>query len=251
MPLGDGGVWDESNPQQSTLVNQGPLYETDFKIGVRKRLANEHIWPSTQTDVFSAGQHTYVSFQPQAATPIIPVVNGTTQSGILFTTSGVLQFENSAGTLTTLVASAGGVSIINATYSLTGSQGDLFIGSANGVVKVLPGSVDGDILVTHSNTADPTWSSPSILGIPLTLNNLRIQIGTGGLVSGGSHIDVSYTTNFAVAPTVVITPLWLTADTSDQNTGMLAVSSVTAVGFRVYNTDDLAKQFSYLAIGSK
>lgn len=85
----DGSAWTESEPTNSTLANEIDDVARDMKIGVRSRMANEHIWPASQTGTNNGGYHTVVSFQSQTATPSVSVVNGTTQAGVLFSSAGV------------------------------------------------------------------------------------------------------------------------------------------------------------------
>ena len=115
MAVGDGVVWAESLPDNSTLAHQIDDYNRDLRIGVRSRMAREHIWESSQTGTSEGGQHRYVTFQQQTAAPSLGVVGTvSTQVGALFVGSSgdgyPLCFENSAGTtfpIITAVSSAG------------------------------------------------------------------------------------------------------------------------------------------------
>lgn len=102
MPLGDGTQWDEANPQQSTEANTIDSYERDLRIGVRSRMANEHVWPSSQTGTSQAGQHIFISMPVQTSTPVLPLG----QSGLIFINTGsVLSFFD--GTNVTQIAAPG------------------------------------------------------------------------------------------------------------------------------------------------
>lgn len=204
MPTGDGAVWDESTPNDGTFVNQGDDHIRDVRKGVRARLALEHVWPTTQTGTADAGYHTYITFSPQTGVPTMPVVASTTQSGMFFMTAGHLMFQNSAGSVATLISSGKGLNVQNAVYSSTGTQGDMLIGSTGGVLKVLAASTDGMVLVTHTNTGDPTWlpvssvagvtildyAGATATGTPQGLNTLKIAFGAI-TVAGNSTTTVS------------------------------------------------------------
>lgn len=69
MAIGDGTQWDETNPQQSTLANTIDSYDRDLRVGVRLRMANEHVWPSIQTGSSQAGQHLFITLRAQTAAP--------------------------------------------------------------------------------------------------------------------------------------------------------------------------------------
>lgn len=252
MPLGDGSTWDEANPQQSTLANTIDSYNRDIRTGTRLRMANEHIWPSSQTGSSQAGQHVYISLQAQTAVPSMPVVASVTQAGMIFMSTGGLVFQNSAGTVVTLLSSgATGLNIGGGTYSATGTIGDLLIGTGTGTIRTLAASADGFILQSHTNTGNPTWIDPATLGYMISsTNNLRILFGSGA-VSGGSNAAVNFSTAFSTTPFVVVSPVWLPSPGSDENAGMVSAASIGASGFTVYNTDNTNKSYTYMAIGSK
>lgn len=86
MPY-DGSLWDENNPTNSTLANEIDDIARDIKIGTRSRMQNEHIWPAAETGTGEAGWHTTVSLQTRTATPSVPILNSTTQAGVIFSSS--------------------------------------------------------------------------------------------------------------------------------------------------------------------
>lgn len=83
MALGDGTQWDETNPQQSTEANTIDAYDRDLRIGTRLRMANEHVWPSSQTSSSQAGQHVFITFQAQTVVPTFT----SPQIGVLYADS--------------------------------------------------------------------------------------------------------------------------------------------------------------------
>lgn len=126
----DGSQWDEANPTNSTLANEIDDVARDIKIGVRSRMQNEHIWPAAETGTGEAGFHTTISLQTQTATPSIPVLNGTTQAGVVFASSGypgALLYNSNDGILRTVGYPTGvvlpfaGTSTMPGTYFCDGS----------------------------------------------------------------------------------------------------------------------------------
>lgn len=265
MALGDGSTWDESNPQQSTLANQIDSYQRDEKIGVRVRMAQEHIWPSSQTASAQAGQHVYISFQAQTATPSPVVVNSVTQLGILFGSAGNLQFVNSAGTVTTVVASAGGLYIANANYSNTGTYGDVLIGSAaSGLVQVLKGgtSAQYSVLVSNSNTADASFlaanSFANQLGVDVgdygtsastnTAKNFgSLKIRYGQITISGSSSQALSNLPFTSASSyrLIVCPY----DASGAYNEGPSVTQQSGSGATIYNNHSDSRTFNWIAIG--
>jgi len=185
MALGDGSVWDESNPQQSTFVNQGPLYETDFKVGVRSRMAQEHVWPSSQSATSLAGQHTYISLQGQTGTPVMPLVGTTTQAGMLYAnTNYALLYQNATGGVKTVINSAGSVNIVGASYSSTGTLGEMVVGTSGGTLVILtPATTQGMILISTTASPGVGWSNTAGFGVWAASN-----AGTNQATSDGFYI---------------------------------------------------------------
>lgn len=188
MPY-DGSQWDESNPTNSTLANEIDDVSRDMKIGVRSRMAQEHIWPSVQTGTSGGGYHSYISFQSLTATPAVPVVAATTQSGILFMSGGNLIFENSAGTLFTVISSGNVLNVAGAQYSATGTLGDVLVGTGTGLVRALAASAPGLALITNTNTAVPNWQAVLLLSQANTVSGLttfatNVNFGGNTLTAG-------------------------------------------------------------------
>lgn len=104
----DGTAWDEATPTNETIAHELDDIARDIKVGVRSRLAIEHVWPSSQAATSSAGYHAYISLKGRTAAPTLPVVAGTTQAGALWVgTNGALGFVHSSGGNIVLVSSAG------------------------------------------------------------------------------------------------------------------------------------------------
>ena len=105
MALGDGTVWAESLPDNSTLAHQIDDYDRDLRVGVRSRMAREHVWSSSQTATSEAGHHQFITFQQQTGAPSLSTA--LTQVGALYVGSSAasypLVFENSAGSTVTLL----------------------------------------------------------------------------------------------------------------------------------------------------
>ena len=111
MALGDGAVWNEAEPTNATVANQIDDYNRDLRVGIRSRMAREHIWPDSQTGTGQAGHHSIVSLQTQTAAPSYD----TSAAGVLYASSGGgLTFRTNTGTGvdTVLALPAGGGSTI-------------------------------------------------------------------------------------------------------------------------------------------
>jgi hypothetical protein len=110
MALGDGITWNEAAPDDSTLANQIDDYNRDLRLGIRKRMDNEHVWGASQTGTAESGHHRFITLQQQTATPSLVAASG--QVGCLFIGSSAdgfqLMYENSAGgTYAVYIATAG------------------------------------------------------------------------------------------------------------------------------------------------
>jgi len=250
----NGVVWNESIPTNSDLAAEIDDYMRDIKLAVRSRMALEHGWPSAQTGTNNAGFHTFITLSAQTGTPVLTYGGVTTQFGAIWASSGTksIMVTDSAGNNHVLLASGKGIGIVGAFYSSTGTQGDMLIGTSGGTIKVLAASAPGYVLVSNTSTADPTYVDPATFGYPISnTSNLRIQYGSGGTIGEGATGAVTYTTVFSVAPVVTITPNWNPSGAADESAGMMSISGVTTTGFNVHNTDNTAKSYSYIAIGSK
>lgn len=210
MAIGDGQNWDESNPQQSTLANTIDSYERDIRIGVRGRMANEHVWPSSQTGTSQAGQHTYISLQAQTGTPIMPLVASVTQAGMIFMTTGALVFQNSGAQLTTIVNSGKtSVNILGAQYSSTGTLGEMLIGTTGGTLTILPPGSSGSILIATTGGQGILWGSASGLGVWGSATAGPTQATSDGFyivsanVNGGNVLTFSLLTDNNATPSTV------------------------------------------------
>lgn len=169
MATGDGIVWNEALPDNSTVANQIDDYDRDLRVGVRSRMAREHIWPSSQTATNEGGHHNFVTLQAQTSAPTMA---GTTAGCLYVGASSAgypLIFLNSTGTGITLVNSAGALPIIT-----TGTQGSIPIcSSANpNALVLLAASEPGMVLHTNTGTGAPTWSK-------VDLSNSAEVTGTG------------------------------------------------------------------------
>jgi len=155
MATGDGIIWNESLPDNTTIANEIDDYDRDLRVGVRSRMALEHVWPSAHTGTSSGGRHTYITFQAQAAAPTMA---GTTAGGLYVTTevSPALIFVRSNGSAVTLVGTAGTIPIIAG-----GTQGAIPIcssASATTLTTLAPGT-SGQYLQSAGSTGAPAWAT--------------------------------------------------------------------------------------------
>lgn len=205
MALGDGSAWDEANPQQSTLANTIDSHIKDVRIGARSRLAIEHIWPASQAGTAAAGYHTYITFQSQASVPTMPVPTGTaTQVGMLFMTAGNFTFQNSAGSLVTLISSGDAkVNIIGARYSATGTLGEMVIGASGGAIQTLAPGNSGQIMVATTGGTGILWQSDTAQAFSTIINygtatntgtpivNAAVKVAFGHVTLAGATANVA------------------------------------------------------------
>lgn len=121
MPLGDGQTWDETNPQQSTEANTIDSYDRDLRVGVRLRMSNEHVWPSSQTNENQSGYHLYMTLQAQTAAPSftspqIAVIYAKTDNNLYFNNGSDIQLTqggSNSATYPTLSISNTGTQVIS------------------------------------------------------------------------------------------------------------------------------------------
>jgi hypothetical protein len=197
MAVGDGVTWNEALPDNSTLAHQIDDYNRDLRLGVRNRMAREHIWPSSQTGTNEGGHHQFITFQQQTSAPALSTATGLTQVGALFVGSSgdgyPLCFENSAGTtfpIITAVSSIGTFTYGMAVVS-SGTLGSIPIcSSANPSTLTLlagPTSTTNTVyMLVSSNNATggvtaPIWSKPTTVltgtGNMLNATNLTAIFG--------------------------------------------------------------------------
>jgi len=209
MSIGDGVIWNESLPDNSTLAHQIDDYNRDLRVGVRSRMAREHMWPSAQTGTSEGGQHNYITFQQQTAAPSLGVVGSTsTQVGAIFVGSSgdgyPLCFENSAGTtfpIIQAVSSAGTFSYGMAIVS-GGTLGSIPICSSASptTLAVLTGPTSTTattwVLMSSNNSTGgvqaPAWVEFGVSGISKMLNYST---------SGSWAADTEYTVTHSLSST--------------------------------------------------
>lgn len=166
MALGDGVVWNEALPDNDTVAHEIDDYTRHLMVGVRSRMAREHIWLSSQTSTNEGGHHNFITFQAQTNAPIMA---GTT-AGALYvgdSASGYpLMFENSAGNSITIVSSHGSLACVSG-----GTQGSIPIcSSANPTsLTLLSASAPGLPLITQSNGGTPIWTTVTASGVSSVL----------------------------------------------------------------------------------
>lgn len=197
MALGDGAAWNEALPDNDQPAHQIDDYDRDLRVGVRGRMAREHIWPASQAATNEGGHHNFITFQSQTAAPTIA---GTTAGGVWVGTDTALYFTNSAAVDVVIVGS--GASRVSAITE--GTLGSLVICSSASptTLTTLAASVNNYVLVTHSATGAPTWMavSPLVSGVVGAVsslsNNTVYQAATDGFVTaydtvgtGGSTVE--------------------------------------------------------------
>ena len=174
MSLGDGVVWSESLPDNSTLAHQIDDYNRDLRLGVRTRMAREHVWTSSQTATNEGGHHQFITFQQSTAAPTLSTA--LTQVGALFVGSSgdgyPLTFENSAGASTVVTRYDATSTLMSLAVVSAGTLGAIPICLATNPnalgVLVVPAATTASSLVlvaTHNATggvAASTWGQIAI-----------------------------------------------------------------------------------------
>jgi len=61
MALGDGVTWVETTPTDASAANTIDDLIVEVKKGVRQRMENEHVWPSSQTGTAEGGKHKHIT----------------------------------------------------------------------------------------------------------------------------------------------------------------------------------------------
>lgn len=257
MAVGDGVTWNEALPDNSTLAHQIDDYNRDLRVGIRSRMAKEHIFESSQTGTSEGGQHRYITFQQQTAAPSLTAVGTvSTQVGAIFVGSSgdgyPLTFENSAGTSVVLVNSAGHIPV-----TTTGTQGGIPI-CASGTadeLAVLAAATDGFVLHTHTGTADPSWAAIDLAGTSTVLTGVlaatygglggKIALASGTITAPNGTTAATFGITYATAPDVILS--WNGGPTA--NLQVLFSTGIDTTGFTISN-DYGAVSVCWLARGT-
>ncbi len=155
MAVGDGIQWNESLPDNDTVANQIDDYDRDLRVGVRSRLAREHIFPASQTATNQGGHHSFITFQAQTAAPAMV---GTTGGALYVTTeaSPALIFTRSNATDVTIINTAGKIAITGfGNWDSTKSITTNYTATQDLIVMVYGIIAAGQLLNILSNTGTP------------------------------------------------------------------------------------------------
>jgi len=175
MAVPDSGVtWNEAKPDNDTVAHQIDDFNRHLMIGVRSRMEHEHVWPAAQTATNQAGYHEFITFQAQDA----PTMAGTTGGAVYVRTDYAFAFLHSDGSEVIVVGTD--KSVLGVTGGTQGSIPICSSANSTGLV-MLAGSAAGLPLVTHYNTAAPTYEALSSVGI------------SSAAVTGG-HISAAFGT---------------------------------------------------------
>lgn len=144
MAVGDGTAWNETNLDNDTNVSDVDDHILDVRKGVRLRMANEHVWPASQTGSAQAGQHTMISFIGTTAAPST-LISGTQLGGLAVVSSGT-GYEFFTAVAVTGTTAGNDVPIT-------------FLGGLNLRAGRIPSQTAGDILYAADATS---WSRAAI-----------------------------------------------------------------------------------------
>lgn len=182
----NGDTWNESKPDNSDLANQIDDYMRDDKIAVRARLAQEHVFPTSQTGTSEGGFHKFITFQGQSAAPSL-VYGTSTQLGVLFVSSGSknLIFADSAGTPFVIAQSGLGPVF----FAGTGTVGALVIGTSGGSFgQIALPITTNSVLAGNGSTAAPSFKT--VTSIIVVSSGQAAHGATIGLPSGVNSNEV-------------------------------------------------------------
>lgn len=235
MALGDGTTWDETAPTDATSAVQIDDYNRDLRVGIRKRMANEHEWPGSQSATTEAGMHKYLTLQEQSAKPSL---SGTQKAGLYVDTNNNLIFEKSAGTLVTIVnttAVGDGKVLANATDASSNylqNKIDTAHLTASGTnIQVAPNVLDYRDYGTSHSAVNTTG-----------IRNLIICCGIATMASGTAVVSnlPFANANYGVG---------LVRFTSGDVSQAVQVSSKAAGSFKIRDSLDSTHQVQWIAIG--
>lgn len=187
----DGSTWDETNPTNSTPANELDDIARDIKIGIRSRMGQEHIFPTSQTGTANAGPHSYITFQNQTGAPTLPIVNGVTQAGGIYFQTNQGYIEDSAGASFVFFASAAGLAISNVS-----TIGAIPVITGSGALVALAPASSGYILVSQGTTGTPVWraglgaiTSGLLQNTVYTATNAGFVFAVPTVAGGGQSAD--------------------------------------------------------------
>lgn len=237
--------WNESNPSNSDLVNEGDDEIRAVKGATRARMAVEHVWPASQAAVNEAGLHKYITFQGQTAAPTL-VVGTNTQLGAIYVSSGSkhLLFEDSAGTTYVIGQSGQGIPLA---FGGTGSIGSIPIVTSGGSFAQLVASATNSVCVSIGATLAPTFkvlstvlvisagstANGATIGLPAGVNSNEVQAITVGMNADTSAIGTSCPDGVAGVYSVdvnrVVTSKWISINNSGVSGNAIANYVVFAI----------------------
>ncbi len=173
----DGTTWDESTPDNNSLVNEGDDSIRDVKSGVSTRMRHEHGWPPSQTSTAQGGYHTFLTLSGQTGAPSLVYGAVTTQLAAIWASSGskAVFITDSAGNSYALMNSGKGIAFLGG----TGAVGDIAYVASGGVPTSLVSSTANTVLISNGATTAPSYAALSAL----------IAI-TSGVVSHGATIPL-------------------------------------------------------------
>lgn len=241
MPY-DGSAWDETTPTNSDLANEIDDIARDIKQGVRARMAQEHVFPSSQAATSAAGFHKFVTFQAQSAAPAL-VYGTATQVGAVFidSSSKALMFEDSAGNTYTIAQSGVGPLPL---FNGTGTIGSIPYATSSGGMVQLVASATNNVLVSNGATVAPSYKALSsflvitsgqaadgaTISLPAPLNSNEVQAIMVSIAANTSAFGTSNPDGIATLCSVnasrVVTAKWLGINGSGTTTGTATANYV-------------------------
>lgn len=237
MALGDGTQWDETNPQQTTLANTIDSYDRDLRIGVRLRMGNEHVWPSSQTGSGQAGQHLFITMQAQTS---VPALTGSQVGVVYIDTNNNLIYNNGTSVKLTNNGALNMVYVKVSNTQLSGTAGGAATTGSwqTGVLNTKDSDLSGIATLTSNQLTLPSGTykvNASSTFHQTSQSQIRLQNITGSstLLPGTSVISSSSNVSVSSVITGVI---------------VLATTSTLSLQYQVAattNTNDLGEPSSF------
>jgi hypothetical protein len=175
MAVGDGELWDETTPDDTTNLSDGDNHIVHVKKATRIRFDKEHVCPASQANTATAGYHRSITFQPAATSPSA-LVAGTTAGAMSMVTSGsgyeFIVCDSAKNNVQ--ITFAGG---LNAGAGKIASQtaGCVVLATSAAGLTITTSGASGQVLTRSGTSA--TWQSPAYIG---SSGNIQFMICDGG-----------------------------------------------------------------------
>lgn len=235
MALGDGTTWDETTPTDGTQAVQIDDYERDLRIGIRRRLANEHEWPSSQSAITEAGMHKYLTLQSQTTKPSL---SGTQIAALYVKSNNNLFYEKSDGTEVTIVSGTG-VGDGKVVSNSTDANSDYVINKMDAAHLTVSGTAwqasPNLINYQYYGTSHSVVATTGIKKIIVCAGIATLASGTA-VISGLPFADANY-------------GISISRSTAADVSQALQISAQSSSSFKIRDSQNTTNQVPWVAVG--